>query len=101
MDKKRVVTSLDKITPEIRDLIAKQYPLGWKDRVFRINKPNGEFFHAITLDTPETAYLIKVPVKVDSKADLDKEDEKGYSVGDSDDDDTNNQEDIADDTDEA
>jgi hypothetical protein len=101
MDKKRVVTSMDKITPEIRDLIAEQYPFGWKDRVFRINKPNGEFFHAITLDTPETAYLIKVPVKVDSKADLDKEDEKGYAGDDSDDDGADSQDDVADDTDDA
>ncbi len=76
---------MDKITPEIRDLIAEQYPYGWKDRVIRINKPNGEFFHAITLDTPETAYLIKVQVKIDSKADLDKEEDKGYGDDDSDD----------------
>ena len=79
MDKKRIVTSMDKITPEIKKLIAETYPFGWKNNVIRINKPNGEFFHAIPLSTPEIAYLIKVQVKVDSKSDLEKEEQKGYS----------------------
>jgi hypothetical protein len=79
MEKKRIVTSMDKITPEIRKLIAETYPFGWKNNVIRINKPSGEFFHAIPLNTPETAYLIKVQVKVDSKTDLEKEEQKGFS----------------------
>lgn len=69
---------MDKIPGDLRDLIAETYPLGWKNNVLRINKPNGEFFHAITLETSEISYLIKVPVKVDSKADLEKEEEKTF-----------------------
>lgn len=88
MEKKRVVTSMEKISPEIKDLIIEQYPYGWKDSVIRINKPTGEFFHAIRIETSDSIYLIKVQVKVDNKSDLDKEDEKGYSnSGDGDDDD--------------
>ncbi len=84
MTKKRIITSIEKVSQEVRDLITAAYPYGWKNNVLRINKPNGEFFHAITLETREVSYLIKVAVKVDSKADLDKEDEKGYSDSSSD-----------------
>ncbi|MCB0807560.1 MAG: hypothetical protein KDC05_17330 [Bacteroidales bacterium] len=79
MAKKRIITSIEKVSQEVRDLITETYPLGWKNNVLRINKPNGEFFHAITLETDEISYLIKVAVKVDSKADLEKEEEKGYA----------------------
>jgi hypothetical protein len=76
MDKKRIVTSLDKISPEIKKMIAEKYPLGWSNNVLRINKPSGEFFHAIPLETPDIFYMIKVPVKIDSKAELEKEESK-------------------------
>ncbi|MFU8843691.1 MAG: hypothetical protein ACNA7V_07775 [Bacteroidales bacterium] len=98
MEKKRIVTSMDKITPEIKKLIAETYPFGWKNNVIRINKPNGEFFHAIPLNTPEIAYLIKVQVKVDSKTDLEKEEQKGFS-SESESDDSDNAIDSADEPD--
>jgi hypothetical protein len=94
MEKKRIVTSMDKITPEIRKLISETYPYGWKNNVIRINKPNGEFFHAFPLDTPEIAYLIKVQVKVDSKTDLEKEEQKGFAAGDDDSDDSGQGDDV-------
>ena len=96
MEKKRIVTSMDKITPELRDLIIEAYPYGWKDKVIRITKPNGEFFHAFPLDTPEIAYLIKVQVKVDSKADLEKEDDRGYGGDDEGGDDSEAEVDVVD-----
>ena len=76
MTKKRIVTSMDKLTPDVIEAIYKKYPDGWANHVMRVNKPNGEFFHAITIDTAEISYLVKVPVKVDSKSDLEKEEEK-------------------------
>jgi hypothetical protein len=33
----------------------------------------GAFFFAITLDTDEASYLIKVPVKIDTKSDKDED----------------------------
>lgn len=97
-DKKKVITSIDKLPPEIHDMVRQTYPFGWKDKIIRITKPNGEFFHAFPLDTPETAYLIKVQVKVDSKADLEKEEEKGYNNDDSGGDDDDGTDEIADDS---
>ena len=98
MTKKRIITSIEKVSREVRDLISEAYPMGWVNNVWRINKPNGEFFHAITLETDEVAYLIKVAVKVDSKADLEKEDRKGYGINSGDDESDDNTDDVADDS---
>jgi hypothetical protein len=95
MDKKRIVTSLDKLSPEIKKLISEKYPFGWSNNVVRINKPSGDFFYAIPLETSDVSYMIKVPVKVDSKADLEKEEEKAYQGHSNDSDDS--VEDVADD----
>jgi hypothetical protein len=73
---KRVITSIEKISSEVLDAIRKKYPDGWSHHVRRISKPNGEFFHGITIDMGDTSYLIRVNVKVDSKSDLEKEEEK-------------------------
>jgi len=78
MTKKRIVTSMEKISPELRERIYEVYPDGWIHHVIRVNKPTGDFFHAIAVDTEEVAYLIKVPVKVDSKSDLEKMEENGF-----------------------
>jgi hypothetical protein len=42
-----------------------------------VSKPNNEFFYAITLDTEDASYLIKVNVKIDTKP-KDDDDEKGF-----------------------
>ena len=74
--KKRIVTSIDKLTPDVLEAIYKKYPDGWVNHIKRIDKPNGEFFHAFTIDMPDISYLVKVNVKIDSKSDLEKEEEK-------------------------
>jgi hypothetical protein len=76
MTKKRAITSLEKLSPELLKKLYELYPGGWSDSIKRINKPNGEFFHGISLETEETIYMVKVPVKVDSKSDLEKEERK-------------------------
>lgn len=72
MEKKRVIKSIGNISEEVMEAVKKKYPDGWANHVQRINKGNGEFFHAITVDTADTAYMIKVNVKVDSYEDLEK-----------------------------
>ena len=84
MTKKRAITSLEKLAPEMLRKLYELYPGGWSDHIRRVNKPNGEFFHGITLETEDTVYLVKVPVKVDSKSDLEKEDRKLDSEDDED-----------------
>ena len=72
MDKKRVIKSIENVSEEVIEAIKKKYPDGWTNHVLRINKGNNEFFHAITVDTVDTSYMIKVNVKIDSLEDLEK-----------------------------
>ncbi len=65
--KKRVVTSIDKISPEVQNAILKKYPEGYSNHIIKVTKSADDFFYAITVDTDDASYLIKVPVKVDTK----------------------------------
>ncbi len=83
MNKKRVVVNYFNLTPDILELLKKKYPAGYQHHVIKVEKPNGDFFYAVTLDTEDTSYLIKVNVKIDSKP-KDEDEEKDF-FGDNDD----------------
>jgi hypothetical protein len=80
MTKRRAITSIEKLAPEMRQKLQELYPEGWSNHIRRINKPNGDFFHGITLETDDAVYLVKIPVKVDSKSDLEKEEHRMEKV---------------------
>ncbi|MDR3287503.1 MAG: hypothetical protein LBT27_08675 [Prevotellaceae bacterium] len=65
--KRRIVVNYNQLAPELIELLNEQYPLGWRNFIIKVEKGNGDFFHAITLDTEDVSYLIKVPVKIDSE----------------------------------
>lgn len=67
--KKRLVVSYKNLKPDVLELVKEKYPKGYSDYVIKVDKGNGEFFYAITLDTEDTSYLIKVDVKIDMNAD--------------------------------
>ncbi|MDR1583941.1 MAG: RNA polymerase I-specific transcription initiation factor RRN3 family protein [Prevotellaceae bacterium] len=67
MGKKKLVVSYKNLSPELMTLIKEAYPKGYSDYLIKVNKGNGEFFYAITLDTETVDYLIKVDVKIDSE----------------------------------
>lgn len=71
--KKRVVISFENLKPEVYQALMKKYPQGYSNHVFKVTLPNNGFFHAVTVDTEDTSYLIKVKVKLD-KADKLEED---------------------------
>jgi len=74
MGKVNKVISHENLTPELQELMAKKYPNGYSDFVMKVATPSKEFW-AVTLDTPEASYLVKVPVKVDTGTDdLDERD---------------------------
>jgi len=77
MEKKRLVISYNNLSPDLLDLVKKKYPSGFLNHVIKVTKPNNEFFYAITLDTDDSSYLIKVNVKIDSKA-KDEDEEKDF-----------------------
>jgi hypothetical protein len=98
--KKRIVVNYDNLEPEVKMAILKKYPNGYTNHVFKVTLPNNNFFHAITVDTDDASYLVKVKVKLDK---ADKLDEDLFSndleKGGADDSDTDS--DSSDDTDDA
>ena len=64
--KKRIVVSYKNCTAEVLQAIREKYPFGYGDAIIKVEKPNGDFFHAITVDLEEVSYLVKVNVKIDN-----------------------------------
>ena len=78
MNKKKLVISHKNLTPELTSLIKQKYPYGYQNHVIKVTKPDGEYFYAITLDTDDASYLVKVNVKIDTKPKDDEDDNKGF-----------------------
>jgi hypothetical protein len=74
MDKKRLVISYSNVSPEVMEAIKKKYPLGYTNHVIKVKTRGDEFFYAITVDTDDASYLVKVPVKIDTKGSINDED---------------------------
>ncbi|MDR0385699.1 MAG: hypothetical protein LBH60_06450 [Prevotellaceae bacterium] len=67
--KKKLVVSYKNLSSELIALLKETYPRGYSDYLIKVDKGNGDFFYAITLDTADADYLVKVDVKVDSEID--------------------------------
>ncbi|MEG1499034.1 MAG: hypothetical protein RRX93_05275 [Bacteroidales bacterium] len=59
------IVSYDKLDPKIKALFDAKYTDGYENFVTRYPKPNGEYFYAVSLDTEEVNYMIKVDVAID------------------------------------
>lgn len=84
--KKRAVVSYANLKPDLLAAFKEKYPKGYSDymsEVRKIDKPDGSFFHAVSLELPDAIYLVKVDVKIDDYEDV----EKGLFGSDSDSDD--------------
>lgn len=68
-NKKKIIVHFNNITPEVLEAVQKKYPEGFQDHVFKVTKPNNDFFYAITVDTLDASYLIKIDVKIDTATD--------------------------------
>ncbi len=71
--KRRLVTSFQKLTPEMQEEVKAKYPLGFSDAMMRIDKPNGDFFYAVPFETEEIFYLVKIDVKIDDSDKMEKD----------------------------
>lgn len=76
MEKIKKVVKLEDLPEDGFKALYKKYPEGWKDYVRKITKPSGDFFYAIDIDTDTISYLVKVPVKIDSKTDIERLEEE-------------------------
>ncbi len=69
MRKKRAVVSYANMSPELAAAFKEKYPRGYADYmgdIFKVEKPDGSFFYAISLEIPDAIYLIKIDVKIDN-----------------------------------
>jgi hypothetical protein len=65
-NKKKVIVHINNASPEIKEALYNKYPDGYQYHVFKVTKPNNDFFYAVTVDTASASYLIKVDVKIDN-----------------------------------
>ena len=70
MDKINKVIKFEDLPKDALKAIEKQYPEGWKAYIRKITKPNGDYFHAINVDTKKVSYLVKLEVKIDMDSDM-------------------------------
>ena len=80
VQKKRLVISYKNCPTEVAQAIKEKYPLGYGDAIIKVQKPNGEFFHAITIDFEDVSYLVKVDVKIDHLTEEEFEKQFGSNV---------------------
>ncbi len=73
MERKRLVVNYNNISNEVMEAIRKKYPLGYSNHVIKVKTQGEDFFYAITVDTESASYLVKVPVKIDTKGISDDE----------------------------
>ncbi len=88
MDKKRLVVSYANLSQDLLKALKEKYPYGFSNHVIKVNTSSEIFFHAVTLETEEANYLVKVNVKIDTNIDDDDDkdfdDQESGELGDSD-----------------
>ena len=74
MQKKRAVVSYANMSPELAAAFKEKYPRGYADYmgdIVKVDKPNGSFFYAVSVEIPDAVYLVKIEVKIDDYNDAD------------------------------
>jgi hypothetical protein len=69
--KKKVIKSLDSLSEDLKELMKKQYPLGYENSITRINNAKKEPIFVFPLETEEATYLVKVPATRNSEGEYD------------------------------
>jgi len=83
MEKKRIIKSYEKLSPDLQELLKQQYPYGFSNKLIRLNNARNETFFAVPLDTEDATYMVKVQIEKIKKHE-DQEDEFHFNVGDDD-----------------
>ena len=74
MEKKRIIININNLPADALEALRLKYPLGYNNFVMKVKTGNDSFFYAVTVDTEDASYLIKVPVKIDQKSAKEDED---------------------------
>lgn len=74
--KRRAVVSYENMSPELQAAFKEKYPKGYADYMgdlFKVEKPDGSFFYAVSVEIPDAIYLVKMTVKVDDYEEAENE----------------------------
>lgn len=74
-NKKRHVVSYEKMSDELAAAFEEKYPRGMadlEDDLVKYPKPDGTCFYAVTIETADSINLVKIPVEVDDKEEVEK-----------------------------
>lgn len=80
--KKRILTSYERLNDELLELFQATYPHGYMQDVLELEKPNGEHIFAVRLETEDCSYLVKVDVTVDEAGEIETEEDDEDSTHD-------------------
>ena len=76
INKKRLVIGYANMAPQLMDIWKEKYPRGYIDYmedIMKVDKADGSFFYAVTLEIPDAIYLVKVEVKIDDYDEIEKD----------------------------
>ncbi len=73
ISKKKVIKSLESLSEELKELMKKQYPLGYENSITRISNAKKESIFVFPLETDEATYLVKLPATRNSEGEYDIE----------------------------
>jgi hypothetical protein len=72
-EKKRRAVSYANMSQELQDAFNAKYPHGYSDYlgdILKVDRPNGDPFYAVPVETEDSIYLVKIEVKTDDKEDV-------------------------------
>ena len=73
--RRRHVVSFENMSEELAAAFAEKYPKGFNDYLAdltKYTKPDGTPFYAVTVETPDSIYLVKIKVKTDDLEDIER-----------------------------
>ncbi len=63
------------MSPELAEIFAEKYPKGFNDYLqdlVKYPKPDGTSFYAVTIETEDSIYLVKIKVRIDDAEDIER-----------------------------
>ncbi len=73
--RRRHVVSYENMSEELATIFAEKYPKGFNDYLpdlMKYTKPDGTPFYAVTIETSDSIYLVKIKVKTDDADDIER-----------------------------
>ncbi|MBR1436420.1 MAG: hypothetical protein IJ584_15080 [Bacteroidales bacterium] len=73
--RRRHVVSYENMSEELAALFNEKYPKGFSDYLqdlVQYKKPDGTPFNAVTIETPDSIYLVKIKLKTDDAEALER-----------------------------